>query len=332
MKVSKIIKYTISLAVAALLMYFSFREVDWKTFADDLNSCNWEFIILAMAGSIAAFYFRSQRWKCLLRPVDPTIDSLTTFNCVNIGYLANFAFPRIGEFVRCGFINSRSARRHRSDPENIATFDKTLGTVLMSRSWDVAVVFLLFGILIAARWNLFGDFFIHKMWTPLTQKLEFSIWWLAGAALIVTALSYFFLRKTDNTIIRKIRSFFKGIAKGFISWGAMPHKWQFFVWTILLWGMYWLMSMSIIWAMPALDSLGAVDALFVSVAGSFAWMVPVPGGFGAYHYMVALALSCVYSLGWDCGIMCATLNHETQAITMIACGLVSYFIETLRKD
>jgi len=332
MKTSKVIKYTISLAVAALLMYFSFREVDWKTFATDLKQCRWEFILLAMAASIAAFYFRSQRWKCLLRPIDPTIDSLTTFNCVNIGYLANFAFPRIGEFVRCGFINSRSAARHRDDPENTATFDKTLGTVLMSRSWDVAVVFILFGILIVARWAMFGDFFINKMWTPLTQKMSFSIWWLIASAAAVVILAVILLLKTDNIIIRKVRGFVKGTAKGFVSWWAMPRKWQFFVWTLLLWGMYWLMSMSIIWSMPVLDGLGVVDALFVSVVGSFAWMVPVPGGFGAYHYMVALALSSVYALSWDSGIMCATLNHETQAITMIACGLVSYLIETLRKD
>jgi len=332
MKASKVIKYTISLAVAVFLMYFSFREVDWKTFVADLQECRWGFIVLAMAGSIAAFYFRSQRWKCLLRPIDPTIDSLTTFNCVNIGYLANFAFPRIGEFVRCGFINSRSAHRHKNDPEHIATFDKTLGTVLMSRSWDVAVVFLLFGILIAARWSLFGDFFIDRMWSPLTEKLSFSVWWLIGSGAVAVMLALILLLRTDNVIIRKIRGFVSGIAKGFISWGAMPRKWEFFVWTVLLWGMYWLMSMSIIWSLPALDGLGAVDALFVSVVGSFAWMVPVPGGFGAYHYMVALALSCVYALSWDCGIMCATLNHETQAITMIACGLVSYIVETLRKN
>lgn len=333
MKVKKAIKYAISLVIAAILMYFSFRSVDWNSFVRDLHSCNWWYIILAMVASVAAFFFRSQRWKCLLRPVDPTIDSLTTFNGVNIGYLANFAFPRIGEVVRCGFINARSASRHKDDPQNIATFDKALGTVLMSRSWDVAVVFLLFGILLAFRWGKFGDFFIHKMWSPFTQKLSFNAWWLVAAVAVVMVACGIaaYMLKDKNKAVRKVADFIKGIGRGFISWAGMPHKWQFFVWTVLLWGMYWLMSMSVIWAIPALDGLTAVDALFVSVAGSFAWMVPVPGGFGAYHYIVALALSSVYCLDWETGIMCATLNHESQAITMLVCGLISYIIETIRK-
>ena len=333
MNTKKVLKYAVSLLVAALLMYFSFRGVDWAGFARDLKLCRWGWIALAAASSVAAFYFRSQRWKCLLRPIDPTIDSLTTFNCVNIGYLANFVFPRIGEVVRCGFINSRSASRHKDDPQNIATFDKTLGTVLMSRSWDVAVVLLLFGVLLAARWERFGDFFIHRMWAPFTQKQDFNAWWLvaAGMVLLVALGAAAYLLRGRSKALGKVADLGKGILRGFASWARMRGKWLFFIWTLLLWGMYFLMSYAVIRAMPALDALAGVDALFISVAGSFAWMVPVPGGFGAYHYIVALALSSVYSLSWEAGIMCATLNHETQAITMVVCGLVSYIIETIRK-
>lgn len=329
----KAVKYIISLAIALILLYASFRGVNWDDFFYDLSHCDWRFIAMAMAGSIAAFFFRSERWRCLLKPIDPAMDALSTFNGVNIGYLANFLFPRLGEFVRCGFIARRSRAKHPDQPDKIASFEKTFGTVLMSRSWDIAIVFLLAAVLVAARWHLFGNFFMHTLWKPFSERLTFNRWWsiVAIAAVIALTVVLVLILRNKSKVIGKIHDFCKGIANGFISWAAMKDKWKFFVLTVLLWGAYWFMSWCIVRSMPSLDSLGAVDALFVCIVGSFAWMVPAPGGFGAYHYIVMLALSTIYLLPDSAGRMCATLNHESQAITMLLCGVISYIIETVRK-
>ena len=101
-KLSQAIKYILSAGVAAILLYFSFREVEWKDFIEGLRECRWEYIILSMAAGVAAFWFRGTRWRQLILPFDPDTKRITTFNAVNIGYLANFIFPRIVEFVRCG--------------------------------------------------------------------------------------------------------------------------------------------------------------------------------------------------------------------------------------
>ena len=76
-----------------------------------------------------------------------------------------------------------------------------------------------------------------------------------------------------------------------------------------------------------------VDALFLMVAGSLGWLVPVPGGFGAFHFVVSIALSTIYGIPFELGIIFATLSHESQAITMAVCGGGSYLYETLcRRD
>ena len=106
---SKPFKYVISLAVALVLMWFSFRGVKWDDFIAGLRSCRWEYILLSMAAGIVAFYLRGLRWRELLMPIDPSIKRITTFNAVNIGYIANFVFPRIGELVRCGIIAGNSS-------------------------------------------------------------------------------------------------------------------------------------------------------------------------------------------------------------------------------
>ena len=83
------------------------------------------------------------------------------------------------------------------------------------------------------------------------------------------------------------------------------------------------------WAWP--EAVVPPGSMKARNGGSVAWMVPVPGGFGAYHFMVALALSSVYGLGWDTGMLYATINHEAQAVMMVIMGFISYIYEVTKK-
>jgi len=339
-KFKKIIKYAISLSVAAVLLYFSFKGVEWNDFASGLKDCRWELILVSMAAGIAAFWLRGLRWRGLLLPIDPGLSSLTAFNAVNIGYIANFVFPRIGEFVRCGVIARRSASdAAASSPGGgtssrpVATYDKVLGTVVLERGWDMLSMLIFLAALLVFRWNKFGSFFIERMWTPLSQSLDTGIWAVLAACLVllaaaVWAVIYF---RDRNRICSKVHSVFKGIVQGFGSCLRMERKWQFFFYTLMIWGMYWTMSIATMYAIPSLGGLNAVDALFLMVAGSLGWLIPVPGGFGSFHFIVSLALSTIYGIPFETGIIFATLSHESQAITMAVCGCGSYIYETVKK-
>lgn len=325
-KISKFLKYILSACVAVLLLYFSFREVEWKDFMDGLRSCRWEFILLSMAAGIAAFWFRGLRWRQLLLPIDPSTRRITTFNAVNIGYIANFVFPRIGEFVRCGVVTRRSA-------ENKASYDKVLGTVVLERGWDMLTMLLLLVVLLGARWEKFGGFFMEQMWEPVSARLDFSIWWIV-ALLAAAGLGCFWFIwrfRASGGFCSKIWGLFEGLLQGFSSCLRMEGKWRFFVSTALIWGMYWLMAAATMWAIPVLDGLNMIDALFLSLAGSLGWLVPVPGGFGAFHFVVSLALQAIYGIPFETGIIFATLSHESQAITMALFGGGSYAYESLKK-
>ena len=342
---SKPFRYIISLAVALVLLWFSFRGVKWDDFISGLRSCRWEFILLSMAASIVAFYVRGLRWRELLLPIDPSIRRVTTFNAVNIGYIANFVFPRIGEFVRCGVITGNSApgpapasssghSSSRAEARRLASYDKVLGTVVLERSWDMVTMILFLVCLLVFRWDKFGGFFSEKMWTPLEESIPFSIWWLGASAAVLLALVVFLMirYRNDNAFCRKLFSICRGLLQGVGSCLKMPRKWLFFAYTAVIWAMYWLMSASTMWALPDLDSLNIVDALFLMVAGSLGWLVPVPGGFGAFHFIVSLALETIYGIPFGLGIIFATLSHESQAITMAVCGGGSYLYEALRTN
>lgn len=319
----KILKYVLSASIAAVLLWFSFRDVDWPDFMAGVRSCRWEFILLSMAAGAFAFLLRGLRWRQLLLPIDPHTSRITTFNGVNIGNISNFVFPRIGEFVRCGVITRRTT----------ATYDKVLGTVVLERGWELLVMLLMLAIVIIGGFDRFGTFFMEQIWQPMTSRFSFSLWWViaalaaVGAALIYMVWKY----RESNPFCIKIWGIFRGLAQGFTSCLKMDRKWLFFAYTACIWLTYWLMAASIMWAAPFLEGLDLIDALFLSLVGGLGFAVPVPGGIGAFHFVISLALSAVYGIPMETGIIYATLSHTSQAITQILFGAGSYAYETIAK-
>ena len=332
--IKKTIKYIASAAVAVLLLWFSFRDVEWATFAAVLKECHWGYVALSMAAGSFAFLLRALRWRRLLMPIDESISTLTTFNGVNIGMISNFVFPRIGEFVRCGVITRRSAPVDPEHPDKKkASYDKVLGTVVLERSWELLVMLLLLAVVVIAGFKRFGGFFIEQIWNPMAQRLDFSIWWIVALlfAVCVAGLWLLWRYRESNAFCSKVWGIFKGILQGFASCLKMEKKWLFFAYTACIWLTYWLMAASTVWAAPFLEHLDVIDALFLSLVGGIGFAVPVPGGIGAFHFVISLALSMVYGIPMEMGIVYATLSHTSQAITQIFFGAVSYVVEAVRK-
>lgn len=329
----KIFKYALSLGLAAVLLYFSFREVEWNDFMEGLRNCRWEFILMSMAAGAFAFWLRGLRWRQLLLPIDDSITRTTAFNGINIGNISNFVFPRIGEFVRCGVITRRSAPADPSDPDHKkASYDKVLGTVVLERGWELLVMLLLLAVVVVGGFDRFGGFFVEQIWMPLSSRLSFSIWWVVAILVITGTVSVWFLwsRRDSNEFCKKVCKIFTGLLQGFSSCLRMEKKWMFFAYTAMIWGMYWFMAASTMWAAPFLDDLNMIDALFLSLVGGLGFAVPVPGGIGAFHFIIGLALSGVYGVPMEMGIIYATLSHTSQALTQIVFGLGSYVYESLK--
>ena len=332
--IKKTLKYLASAAVAVLLLWFSFRDVEWASFAAVLKECHWGYVALSMAAGSFAFLLRALRWRRLLMPIDESISTLTTFNGVNIGMISNFVFPRIGEFVRCGVITRRSAPVDPEHPDKKkASYDKVLGTVVLERSWELLVMLLLLAVVVIAGFKRFGGFFVEQIWNPMAQRLDFSIWWIVALLVAVCAAGLWLLwrYRESNAFCSKVWGIFKGILQGFASCLKMEKKWLFFAYTACIWLTYWLMAASTVWAAPFLEHLDVIDALSLSLVGGIGFAVPVPGGIGAFHFVISLALSMVYGIPMEMGIVYATLSHTSQAITQIFFGAVSYIVEAVRK-
>ena len=179
----------------------------------------------------------------------------------------------------------------------------------------------------------YGRPFAEQIWEPLAGGLQFSLWWIVGGAVVLIAggIWAIFHWSGSNRFCGKVAGWIRGLGAGFASIGKMKHKWLFALYTVAIWASYVAMSWSGLKAVPMLSELTFSDAIFISAVGNIASVIPVPGGIGAYHYLVALTLQSIYGIVWETGILYATLCHEAHAILIILLGVISYVAITLRR-
>ena len=322
-----IIQYVLMFAVAIVLLYFSFRGITWKDFMDKLSTCRWEWIIMAMLVGVAEFSIRGARWQMMLSRIDPESSFGASYHGVTIGNLANFAFPRIGEFVRCGVVSTLKKN---------TTFEGAVGTVVAERAWDLICLISITFIFAVSCWSEFGGFFKSSMIDPNSGKMSSSSLMITAivllAIVLLCVLGFVFRKRIAKTKFgKKISGFMSNMWQGMKSVFGMKRKWLFFLLTILLWGTFLATSFCTIRAFPVLDALGWKDAMFLMVVGSLGWVVPVQGGIGAYHGIIILAATQIYSTTKSEAATFAFISHESQAVIMILTGAISLIVYTVLK-
>lgn len=318
---NKLVKIGGPVLLAAIILYFALEGMDWKAFGQSLAATRWMMVLLAMGCAVLAVVFRSLRWMAMLRPIDPSIRFSKVFHATNVGNLFSVAVPGVGDFVRCGRASSSKA-----------SYSSVLGTMVMERAWDMLAIFVMMVLAIALGRDNIGAFVQENILSGLSSRLVVVL--LLAFVLVSAVLGIvlvYALRKKVR-IFGKVAHFLDNLFAGFASILKMKRKALFLFETVMVWLMYILMSYFAMEAIPELTSLDLSDALFISAVGNFAKLAPVPGGIGAYHYIVALAVLGVFDASWELGILLATISHESHALVLLILGAVSAAWTALRKN
>jgi uncharacterized membrane protein YbhN (UPF0104 family) len=103
-----LLRTIIATVLAAVLLYFALRGVDWRNMARTFASADWRFLSPALGVSVMASFLRGLRWRILLN-AEADLPVSTVFWANQAGYLGNLVLPaRAGELVRTFLISGRS--------------------------------------------------------------------------------------------------------------------------------------------------------------------------------------------------------------------------------
>jgi uncharacterized membrane protein YbhN (UPF0104 family) len=244
--------------------------------------------------------------------------SLTnTFSAVLIGYLANLAFPRMGEVSRCGVIN-------KTDQIPIV---KLIGTVVAERLIDLLMLGFIIFLAIAIQFGLLSDFLYNNLLIKLTRSEGyFTLLVFASCMLILMLVLFYIFKKREKLgIWYKIHKFYLDIKSGIFSIKAMGNKAGFIAYSILIWLMYGISVYLCFFALKATAELGPVVALSTLVFSSLAMIAPVQGGIGAFHWMVSEGLT-IYGIERSEGLAFALLLHSFQTLIILFTGSISLIL------
>src|SRR3954469_12860743 len=98
--------WLIALVLAASLLYFSLRGIDWAEVWQIVSRANLWYVFLALLISTFSLFLRAYRWRILLQAQAPVPVS-TAFWATSAGYFGNNFLPaRAGELVRTMMVSS----------------------------------------------------------------------------------------------------------------------------------------------------------------------------------------------------------------------------------
>ena len=323
-KILSVCKFIFFILIGITLLWLVFRKIDIHVLLEEIYHANYWWIGLSIIFAFFSHIARAIRWNILINQLGYQTRTSTTFYSVMVGYLANLAFPRLGEVTRCGVL---------SKTEKIP-FDSLFGSVVAERVFDFLVLMLIIIGTIVFQINLVGGFVNRLIFEPLFSKAQSSYLTILYIVLLVIILvlicvfliKYLKSRLKKTNFYHKIEGFKKGFFDGLKTIKNLKNKSGFFIWTFVIWLMYFLMTYVVFFAMEATSGLTVIDGITVLAIGSLGMVAPVPGGIGSYHFIVKAILFELYGIGSAAAASYATIVHSSQTLFVILLGAISYFI------
>lgn len=301
--------------LGGLILYWMYRDFDFKTVADTLmHGMNWTWMLLSFPFGILAQMFRGWRWHLTLEPIGEKPRTSTSINSIFLSYAVSLIVPRIGEFARCGIL-----RRYDG-----VSFPKALGTVVMERAIDSALVMLIALLTFAFQLRVFNTFFAETG-TNLESILSkfsaagYAVTAVCGVAVLI--LAWYLLQRF--AIYNKVRTMVRGIWQGIMAVRGVKHPWLFVAFTLGIWASYFLHYYLTFFCFEATSHLGMACALVTFIVGSIAVIVPTPNGAGPWHFAVKTML-ILYGVGDVDALNFVLIVHSVQTLLVVALGVYAW--------
>lgn len=300
------------LLLGAGILYWTYRDFNFQRAWQVLDGgMNYGWMLFSLFFGITAQVCRGLRWKLTLEPLG---ENPRTSHCVYsifISYAASLVVPRIGEVSRCGVLSRYDG----------VSFAKSLGTVVTERLIDSLCVALITGTTLLLQAPVFATFF-EETGTDVgryTQLFTSANFYLVIICLIALCLLAFFLIRNVAAFAR-LRGILHQVWEGILSLRKVKNLPLFLLYTIGIWGSFFLEFYVAFFSFGFSSHLGVVAALVMFAVGSIAVIVPTPNGAGPWHFAI-ITMMVLYGVGQEDAGIFALLVHGIQTFLIILLGI-----------
>lgn len=289
-----------------------------------LGSVQFGWIYLSILLSVFSHILRAYRWQILLQPLGYHVTLNRAFWAVMVGYMANLAFPRMGEITKCSVLK-------KTDDVKIS---RSMGTVVTERLFDVILLGLSLLLTLGVEFKRLSQFFLDLADEKVPSELNLSFSspiFLGAIAFIALLLTMFLLlreRITQSTIYHRLVEVLLNFREGLLSIRKIKNITGFVVSTFSIWFLYYLMAYVVVFSIPQTADLDWAAGLAILVVGGIGMSAPVQGGIGTYHFLVA-ALLILYGIERSDGVFFATLIHTSQTLMVLFLGVIGLILASI---
>lgn len=310
-RTAQVIQFAIFFGLGGGLMYWQFSgfsDAEREAFYKGLRNANYGWFAVALIIGMLAHLLRAIRWQMLLTPLNRRIGLGTRFYAVMIGYLANYAFPRLGEVVRPGVLKT-------SDDVPLS---ESFGTVVVERIVDLLCLGLIFLIVLLVQFAELQGLFMKYIGEPASIKLQglasspLKMAIVVGAIVVVIAAFLYIRKKLSG----KAKAFFVGLKDGVLSVRKVKRPGLFILQSLLIWTGYYLSLYVVFFCFPETSSLTLNTALILVLFGTFG-VAFTPGGIGAYQIIITAIMIDLAPTAEPAAASFAWLSWGAQVATVI---------------
>jgi uncharacterized protein (TIRG00374 family) len=315
-----ILKFAFFLGLGVFIAWWFVKDLDSESREQILLSfrnANYGIVGIALIIGVVSFWIRAKRWQMQIESMNYFPKTKNVLMAVMVGYFANLAFPRLGEVVRCGLLDTH---------EKVPTA-KTIGTVITERALDMICFFILLILVLVLQFSLLADYAMENF-TELYEKFtnpEFIKTLVFLTVLGVSAFTFFifFLRKkiAHTRLYQKMKELILHLWEGLISLKDIKKPGLFIIYTIALWVCYYLMAYIVFFAVKETAGLPPSSGLACLVFGTVGVIV-TPGGLGLYPVIIAATLN-LYGVAETVGFALGWLIWTSQNVIIVLGGLAS---------
>jgi glycosyltransferase 2 family protein len=317
-----ILQYVFFLGLGIFLTWFSLKGLNKENIAQiklSLRNARYWLIIPVFAILFLSHYIRAIRWRLLIEPLGYMPSRTNTVAAVFIGYMANQAFPRLGEVLKCTVL-----ARYEKIPA-----DKLVGTIILERLIDAITLLIMFGITLVIQPQLYTqliDTFFNQAENESEEKGGLPVWLIVIMTVIaigiLVSVWMFIKKKTINDVVKILKHIWQSVIQGVSAIKHLKKRRQFILLTILLWIAYISGGYLGFMALQETSHYGIREAFTILCAGSIG-MIATPGGIGAYAYMIKETMQ-LYGLNSAIALAFGWILWVAQTLVILIGGLISF--------